>query len=415
MQCNMFQYICYTLICTCILLWMIIKVKYPFWNIQPVIHSYDYWRFLYREPFTIYKYVPIKTKFCDFDQIFTFSYYDFSDQQKKYLINLLQCYYLPDGNWIHNIHPQNIKSYFSGHREPSFVSLFYEKLLKEDKTTIYLPEPTGCITSIPVNVYFLPTLREQHYTKLSVYFMNYLTIYKNRDKTTMNRSLFQTHEYNQRVLNSTIQHSLFKKEGHLYDGILPYIEWDTYMYKLRELKFPSLPPHLQVSLIDHKNNNMLFDFITMHTRGDFQHQVCLFNTFIFPDYTNLIELIKEQMLMIFCLYKGQEILGVYVFKDILQQNEDSGGFTIRLIASISNIEDTTTFYTGFLFSLQRLLKTHNKFKFFMLDNCSHNFLLYDTWKSQMGKPIETSRTGYYLFNFIHPSSPLDEKKTCIIL
>ena len=90
MQCNMFQYICYTLICTCILLWMIIKVKYPFWNIQPVIHSYDYWRCLYREPFTIYKYVPIKTKFCDFDQIFTFSYYDFSDQQKKYLINLLQ-------------------------------------------------------------------------------------------------------------------------------------------------------------------------------------------------------------------------------------------------------------------------------------------------------------------------------------
>lgn len=415
MQCSMLQYICYTIICTCILLWMITKVKYPFWNIQPVLHSYDYWRLLYREPFTIYKYVPIKTKFCDFDQVFTFSYYDCSDQQKKYLTNLLQCYYLPDGNWIHNIHQKDMESYFSGHGEPSFISFFYEKLLKDDKTTMYLPEPTGCVTSVPINIYYLPTLREHHYTKLSVYFMNYLTIYKNRDETAMNRSLFQTHEYNQRVLNPTIQHTLFKKEGSLYDGILPYVEWDTYMYKIRELKFPSLPPHLQVSLIDHKNDHMLFDLLTMQTEGNFQHQSCLFNTLIFPDYSNMAQMIKNRTYIIYCLYKGKQVLGLYFFKDVLQQEEQSEGFVVRLIASISNIEDTRTFYTGFLFSLQQLLKTYRKFKFITLDNCSHNHLLCGSWKSQMGNPVESSRTGYYLFNFIHPSSPLDEKKTCIVL
>lgn len=415
MDCSMLQYILFTLICTCILLWMITKVKYPFWNIQPVLHSYDYWRFLYREPFTIYKYVPIKTKFCDFDQVFTFSYYDLSQQQKHYLLNLLQCYYLPDENFIHNINEKHLESYFSGHGEPSFISFFYEKLLKEDKTTMYLPEPTGCLTSIPINVYFLPTLREPYYSKKTFYFMNYLTIYKDRNELSMNRSLLQTHEYNQRVLQPVIQHSIFKKEGHLYDGIIPYTEWDTYTYKIRELKFPSLPPHLQVSLIDHKNDHMFFDLLTTMTQGNFQQQACLFDTLIFPDYSNLIELMKEKIFMVYCLYKGQEVLGVYVFKDILQQHEDSEGFIVRLVASISNIEDTRTFYTGFLFSLQKLLKTHRKFKFFMLDNCSHNFLLYDTWKSQMGKPLESSRTGYYLFNFIHPSSPLDEKKTCIVL
>ena len=115
------------------------------------------------------------------------------------------------------------------------------------------------------------------------------------------------------------------------------------------------------------------------------------------------------------MYKGQQVLGLYFFKDVLQQEEQSEGFVVRLIASISNIEDTRTFYTGFLFSLQQLLKTYRKFKFITLDNCSHNHLLYDTWINQMGKPIESSRTGYYLFNFIHPSSPLDEKKTCIVL
>ena len=51
----------------------------------------------------------------------------------------------------------------------------------------------------------------------------------------------------------------------------------------------------------------------------------------------------------------------------------------------------------------------------MFDKCSHNVLLYDAWATQAGSPIDTSITGYYLFNFIHPSSPLDEKKTCILL
>ena len=411
----MLQYVLFTLICTCILLWMVTKIRYPFWNMQPVYHSYDYWRFLYREPFTIYKYVPIKTKFCDFDQVFTFPYYQFSQQQKNYLLNLLQCYYLPDGQVIHNIHEKDIDVYFSGHGEPPIISFFYEKVMNEDKSTMYLPEPTGCITSIPVNVYYLPTLREPQYSKLPMYYMNYLTTYKDRNETQMNRSLFQTHEYNQRVLNPTVQHSLFKKEGTLYDGIFPYVEWSTHTYKLRELSFPSLPPHLQVTEIDQKNNHMLFDFLTMQTQGDFQHQACLFDAIIYPDYSNLIELMNNKTFLIYCLYKGPEVLGLYFFKNIMQEEETSEGFIVRLVASISNIEDTRTFYTGFLFSLQQLLKTNRKYKFIMLDTCSHNRIIYEIWKTQMGKPLESSQTGYYLFNFIHPSSPLDEKKTCILL
>jgi hypothetical protein len=316
---------------------------------------------------------------------------------------------------IHNIHEKDIDVYFSGHGEPPIISFFYEKVMNEDKSTMYLPEPTGCITSIPVNVYYLPTLREPQYSKLPMYYMNYLTTYKDRNETQMNRSLFQTHEYNQRVLNPTVQHSLFKKEGTLYDGIFPYVEWITHTYKLRELSFPSLPPHLQVTEIDQKNNHMLFDFLTMQTQGDFQHQACLFDAIIYPDYSNLIELMNNKTFLIYCLYKGQEVLGLYFFKNIMQEEETSEGFIVRLVASISNIEDTRTFYTGFLFSLQQLIKTNRKYKFIMLDTCSHNRIIYDIWKTQMGKPLESSQTGYYLFNFIHPSSPLDEKKTCILL
>ena len=411
----MLQYIFYTLICTCILLWMVTKIKYPFWNIQPVYHQYDYWRFLYREPFTIYKYVPIKTRFCDFEQVFTFSYYNCSHQQKQYLLNLLQCYYLPDDNTIHNIHEKDMTCYFSGHREPPFISFYYEKTLTDDKKPLYLPEPTGCVTTISVNMYYLPTIREHQYSKQTLYFMNYLTTYKDRDEMKMNRSLFQTHEYNQRVMNPTVQHTLFKKEGSLYDGIIPYVEWATYTYGIRELKFPSLPPHIQISEVTEKNSHMAFDLITLQVQGNLQAQACLFDVLIFPEYSNLTELMTNKSLMIYCLRKGQDVLGLYFFKNTMQQNEASEGFIVRLIASISNIKDTRTFYTGFLFSLQQLLKNNRKFKYLMFDKCSHNVLLYDAWAKQIGRPIDTSTTGYYLFNSIHPSSPLDEKKTCIVL
>ena len=43
-------------------------------------------------------------------------------------------------------------------------------MLKEDKTTMYLPEPTGCVTSIPVNMYYLPTLRETSLHKTTYLF-----------------------------------------------------------------------------------------------------------------------------------------------------------------------------------------------------------------------------------------------------
>ena len=63
-----------------------IKLRYPFWNLQPVYHTYDFWRMIYREPFFIYK-KAISTKFVDLNSINTVIY---EDREYSYILSIVE-------------------------------------------------------------------------------------------------------------------------------------------------------------------------------------------------------------------------------------------------------------------------------------------------------------------------------------
>ena len=86
----MIQYIFSSLFFFFLVLFAYIKIRYPFWNNQPVFHTYDYLRYFYSVPYVIYKYIPVKTKFCDFNQIETASYTECSQESINKMVNLLQ-------------------------------------------------------------------------------------------------------------------------------------------------------------------------------------------------------------------------------------------------------------------------------------------------------------------------------------
>lgn len=412
----MIQYILLTTLLLIIIVFITIKIKYPFWNIQPVFHYYDYWRYLYREPFTVYKYVPLKTKFCDFEQVFTFPYLECSDKQKQQLLNLIQCYYLPSDHIIHNTTEVDINTVLTGYQEPSYVSFYYEK----DKTSNpgivslqdYNQEPVGCITSIPVNMFFLPTLREPEYTERKLYFVNSLVVNRNRNQQKINRSLLQTHEYNQRVMNPTIQSSIIKKEVDLLDGVIPCVELNTTTFYIKEVKFPSLPPNNVVSEISNDNFALLDDFLKeiINTSS----RTCYFNMIVIPDMTNVYNLIKIGQLFVYVLCAGEQVLGVYFFKDTKLQHEKLDGNTLHFIGSIMNNNNVQTFYVGFLFALKNILKKKKNYKVLVIDSISHNDIVLSEW-SQYNKPISITKTGYYLFNYIIPMMPFEQRKSLILV
>lgn len=414
----MIQYILLTTIILFLIIFIIIKIKYPFWNVQPVFHYYDYWRYFYREPFAVYRYVPLKTKFCDFEQVFTFPYLDCSDKQKQQLVNLLQCYFLPSIYIIHNITMSHMDAVLTAHEEPSYVSFYYEKekTMNSNEVSIsdYNQEPTGCLTSVPVNMYFLPTLREPRYSLRKMYFINYLSSHRDRNQQQLNRSLLQTHEYNQRVLNPTIQSSIVKKEVDLVDGVIPCVCTDTHTFYIKEVKFPSLPPKNQVVEITMENLASLEDFLNNTLKSDFSTNPCFFNMIIMPDLTNLCKLIQNGNIYIYCWKIQGKVLGVFFFKDTFFLHEKLDGNTIHLIASVNLTPNSEHFYTGFLFALKSILEKKKSYKVLVIDELSHNILIVNQW-SQYNNPVSTTQTGYYLFNYIIPVTPLDPTKTLFIL
>ena len=90
----MYEYGCIILFFVVIFIIVYIKIKYPFWNIQPVYHSYDFWRYFSQTSFIIQRKLPIKTKFYDNKHVETVVFSEMQDFHMTRLIDLLQCPYL---------------------------------------------------------------------------------------------------------------------------------------------------------------------------------------------------------------------------------------------------------------------------------------------------------------------------------
>jgi hypothetical protein len=400
---------------TYLVLFAYIKVKYPFWNNQPVLHSYDYWRFLYQTPFIIYKYRPIKTKFCKFHQIKTIHYLEMSDEQKKEVLYFLMSNYISNDRILLIMENKILDGIYKGHNEPCYVSLYYDipKYINDISSQIIQKSIIGCVFSNPINIYYQSSLDDNSYTHSKFYFIDYLCISKNKDQKICSRELFQTHEYNQRINNASIVCSLIKKEIDLFDGVVPLVEYNTNVYYLHDIKFPPLPHFFYITQIEQENISILTDFLYIQTHLDIQKKNYPLKILSIVEISNYIELIKQNTCYVFCLKNGEHIYGMYFFKDARMQYEDLDGNTLQFYGSICNNDSISLFYLGFLHSIQKIMKKFPTFKMMMFENLGDNIIIHEEWRKK-NTPIFKNKTAYYTFNWVYPGSPLLPEK-CMFL
>jgi hypothetical protein len=419
----MIEYILLVTTLTFLTLYAYIKLKYPFWNNQPVFHSYDYWRFFYYKPFLVYKYRPMKTKFCEFNQIRTYPYLETTLKQRKDVCYLLQSNYILNDRILFTIREPDVDALFTGHNEPAYLSIYSEKKYEFSKldasfTTIYDEiieslQPIGCAISRPLHFFYRDSIDHNTYTKLHMYYVDIICVNKNLDQKKMNRQLLQTHEYNQRIKNPVINCSLIKKEIDLFDGVVPFIEYDTYVFYLRNLKFPALPDHFHITHIDLEHIDILTDFLYEQTHLDLDRSKKHFDILAISDMGNYIALIKQQLLYAYCLRNGGYIYGFYFIKDAKMQYEDLEGETLQVVGSVMNCDSASLFYSGFLHSIHHIVKKQTKYKMLLFEEISDNVKLIDFWRKK-NTPVFTNKTAYYTFNLIYPGSPMDPER-CFIL
>ena len=381
-----------------------IKLKYPFWSSQPVYHNYDVLRSMYNNPFIINKHTPMKTKYYDPLQVKTYTYSECENIHKNDILNLIQCYYINSDKILHNISMKDMECYFVGHSEAAYVSIYSEKRYDQiydasgsSITSSFVP--SGCITSRKSNFWYFTGNKHTNYNELLIYFIDYLCANRNGTQKKIYRNLLQTHEFNQRINNPNIQCSLIKKEIELFQGIVPLVQFNTNTYHIPIYKKQQLPAGYFITKLDEKTIAPYTDFF--YSNNDYCSKIHLFDIIVFPDIGNVIHMMRQEILHIYCLKNKQQILGFYFFKDAKMHYEDLEGNTLHFMNSVMNCLSPTIFYNAFLNSIQDLIHKNKKYKLLLFEDIGHNEIILQFW-SQHNSPIFTNLTAYYLYNFVYP-------------
>lgn len=408
----------YIIVTFSIVAWFLyIKLRYPFWNVQPVYHTYDIWRKLYKTPFQIQRYYPLKTRFYKNENVKTISHIDIKDSEISKCIDLLQTSYISSDKVLFTISENILRKWLSGTDCTPFLSFYNDKTyeITENSEIIEKYIPIGCMFSKPIYLYLLNKEKINIYNQLSCYYWDYICIHREHKSKNYSRNLIQTHEYNQRMKCTTTPISLFKKEINFCEGIVPWIQFNTYTYYLRNIHIDPLPPHFVYIKILHENKDILINFLAGLSSPNISK---IFEIICTSSVSNLIEMTQSFQLYIYCLKYREHIYGMYFFKDenVLYEDIENGN-TLHLIGSINNSNSFDVFYGGYMHALRDIIKENKKrkrFQMIMIDANSHNSFILQKWNQKFSTILETP-TAYYLYNYVYPGSPISPEKTFILL
>jgi hypothetical protein len=388
-----------------------IKLKYPFWNTQPVFHTYDFWRYWIKSPIIIQHRYPTKTKYCDFKRIETIDYLETSDLQKQEFIDLLQSYYIPDESALFVFNLENLDAYMTGHSIPSYLSFYNEDFyIKKDINEIEtLKKPIGGISSRSIDLFFKEN-------SIKAYFLEFICIKREKSDKNLSRFLIQTQEYRQRQLNmnsvlesreneTPVSASIFKKEVDLCQGIVPLVEYDTKIWIIKNESLKKLPNHFILIEIGGENIDILIDFLEISKTK--------FDVFGIAEIGNLVGLIQKRIIMVYCIQKAKDIYAAYFFRDSRIFYEGKG-VMVSLFSSINNSNSLDLFYMGFLQSLRSILKKMPIFQLLMIENISDNVIIYERYSETNMYSFEKSVSAYYLYNYVVPNQPF-QKNGCFMV
>lgn len=404
-------------ICGILLIFFYIKLRYPFWNVQPVFHTYDFWRYYTRTPFTIQKGPPLKTKFYKSENVRTIEFPELTQEQQQTCINLLQCYYVPSERVLYTITQKQWNACMVGLDRTPLVSFYHENryILDTNPTTndsavSTIQVPIALCCSRPITLYYQVQGEQQH-IYMDTFFWDFICTHREHIKYKISRNLLQTHEYNQRIKHPDVLTSLFKKETNMCEGIVPLTQYTSYTYYLRNISIVKLPPHFVVLHIYKENQDILFDFLK-----NIREHSHIFTFISIVHISNLISMIQNHVLYVYCLKQGEHVHGMYFIKDALTNYEDiENGNTLQLIASINNSSSTYLFTNGLKHALKDIMNNKQKrFQMIIIENIGHNESILSEWNRSFS-PVFENPTAYYLYNMVFPGSPLSSKNVLCLL
>lgn len=397
----MILYILGAIILSIILFFLYIRLKYKFWAIQPVFHFYDLY-FWFVNVGIIRKELPEKNKYVNLNKIKTKCFEEIDELTKKQIILLIRLNYFKQNENKYDPKEENIMPYFVGHNSKTFWSYFSEpNILLDNKTGKVIEENKiiGVMTSRPLHVIINSNRKDSEF---DVYYVDYLCVDKTWRKKNIAPQLIQTHEYNQSHNNRKICVSLFKREEEL-TGIIPLTVYKTYCFHLRNNdNSSSLNGKITILTGNKQNMYYLYNFINQVKNN--------WDIMIYPELSNIMELVSTNNLFIKMLVINGNIEAVYIFRKTCTYIEKEKEI-ISCVASVNGNLTRDEFIKGFHVSLSSIIKEHNNFKYLTIEDLSDNTCIINDICCKT-LPIVISPTAYFFYNFAY--NPFKSEKCLII-
>lgn len=333
-------------------LFAFIKLRYRFWYLLPLNHYYN----IFSRRGIICQELPEKNKYTNTKNVRTYYSNKLHKNDIKHINTLL------------NI---NINEFLDC---ISFVSLYLNKeyLTTNKSIPIQRNKIIGCIASIPLNVIL-------HSINLDVYYFDFFYA----KKQNIEEQLFQTHIYNQSRLNKSISVYLFHKETKL-KSVIPILQTKNFHFNLLEWTQPSpLDGCLSLVVGDKQNLYYFYNFFKGETKWDLS---------VVPEVSHIINMVTNKKLFIMLIMQSHEILAVYIFKHI-DDNQ------LLLISSIQGKIETRDFIKGFHNSLKKIVSVHI-YKTLIITNLAHNSTILEAMEH---RPTSMKDTYYYFYNYSYPT------------
>lgn len=388
-----------------------IRIRHPFWSVQPVFHTYDFWRYWVAYPYVISPgEAATATKFLNHRVVKTKEYLDATDEEQARILDIIQCHYLRSDRILYTLTADDLRVQCSSHvSAPSIVSLYYTDHYiqaddvsfgsQEKRSLTNKPDMNGVLISYPVRFAFrgLPSLE-------TVFFWEYIVVHREKDRDPMPaRTLIQTHEANQRRMYGTdLPASLFRKDVDLSEGIQPFLQFTVSRFELvpGRIGKPPLAPHCTVTRIQRDKMHVLIDFLFDMTTATALATAVPMDVYLFPEMPALQARIESNKWLAYTMQSRDRLLAVYVFKNTRVQHDDDG-VEMELMSAQSLTEDKA-FFAGWLHAMHDILSIHPEIGFITMSNVSHNHKIIETWKWKYG-PCSTHDAAFYFYNYVCPT------------
>lgn len=358
-----------------------IKIKFPFWNIQPVFHYYNilYW---FKPPGIIYPELPCANKYVNLININTRNIDNINNSELQKISNFIKNYYLKNKNIHYSPEPKHIFEYLKSNNHPSYVSVYNNnELLFENDTISNKKECIGVFSTRSLNV----KLKDRNFT---TYYADNLCVHPGHRKKGIAPELIQTHYYNIRRLNSKINNCLFKREGEL-TAIVPLITYYTYGFKLNNININTIEPSISHIEITNNNLQLLTEFIKKETNN--------YDCVIIPDISNIINLIKTENIFIYALIQNHNLIACYIFRDP-SINYDNNKAIESTCSIFNNKYSKDVFINGFK---QSYIKCREKIdgKCLLIEDIGNNNIIINNLLEKNIISFIKSPTAFFLYNY----------------